>query len=309
MRLTLYATLLLCGCFQEVEIRTWAGDATPRGFNIACWQRGCLESDDAKRSIERAAALGARDVALVITWYVPDGQHGVPSSNPAKSPTFEELEQATRWAHDRGLKVLFKPHIDRLDGQSRTTIVPLDLSSWWQAYRAFILELATRGQALGVQSLVVGTELCDIAPNQGLWRTLIKDVRQRFNGALTYAANWDHAECISFWDALDWVGIDGYYPLAPRESDTIFDLVWGWEQHLARLRRLDAIREKPLIMTEVGAPCADPEAQKRVYGAALAALRGKAGLFFWNLWEGTDGGTHGATSTCFDTLSNAWSSP
>ena len=45
------------------------------------------------------------------------------------------------------------------------------------------------------------------------WRDLIADVRELYHGAVTYGANFDQFDQVGFWDALDAVGVDAYFPL------------------------------------------------------------------------------------------------
>ena len=54
---------------------------------------------------------------------------------------------------------------------------------------------------LGVDQLVVGTELAGTLEHEGEWRTLIATVRAAFEGELVYAASWDEAPMVPFWDA------------------------------------------------------------------------------------------------------------
>ena len=48
------------------------------------------------------------------------------------------------------------------------------------------------------------------------WRKLIARVRQHYRGPLTYAANFDQYNTVGFWDALDVVGVNAYFPLRDR---------------------------------------------------------------------------------------------
>ncbi|MFQ5743936.1 MAG: hypothetical protein ACE5HV_10150 [Acidobacteriota bacterium] len=47
-----------------------------------------------------------------------------------------------------------------------------------------------------------------------LWRQLIDAARSGFSGPITYAANFDAVEEVGFWDALDAIGVNAYYPLS-----------------------------------------------------------------------------------------------
>ncbi len=296
--------LVVAGCLRDPEVRPWPA-TTRRGFNIACWARGCFDSSDAVRTLERAAALGASDVALVFTWYAPDASSGAPAPDPQRSPSFDEVARAASRARSRGLSVILKPHVDRQDGGSRTQIVPADRAYWWEAYRGFALAAADLAAASGARSLAIGTELSGVSPDVADWRALIADARTRFGGEITYAANWDELEGIGFLDTLDAPGVDGYFPLAP-QGGALTDLVAGWQVHLARLEKLDAVRERGLMFTEVGAPADDEAAQAQWYRAALAALSNEKVVLVWNLWEGSQGGTYVALEPALEEVMAAW---
>lgn len=46
------------------------------------------------------------------------------------------------------------------------------------------------------------------------WRALIAAVRGVYRGPLSYAANFDQVDEVGFWDALDAIGVNAYYPLS-----------------------------------------------------------------------------------------------
>lgn len=304
-RAALTFLLGLAACLTEPTARPWPGQ-TIRGFNVACWTRGCLDSAAAVRTFERARALGATDVALVVTWYVPDGTHGSPAEDLARSPSFDEVERAVGRLRALGLEAIVKPHVDRLDGLSRTLIRPADPDRWWSAYRELLLSTADLAERTGARGLVAGTELAGLSADASRWIALVGDIRVRYRGELTYAANWDEVESLRFLDRLDWVGVDGYFPLSPDGVPTVLDGVEGWQAHLARLHRMDELQDRKILFTEVGAPARDPAAQARYFRAALVSLRDEGGALFWNLWEGEGGGTFVATPAAQGELEAAW---
>jgi hypothetical protein len=79
------------------------------------------------------------------------------------------------------------------------------------------------------------------------WRRLIGSVRDIYGGRLTYAANFDQYEFVGFWDELDLLAINAYFPLRGSfEPDLSRDelatrLEAGWR---AVLRRLDEFRQQ-----------------------------------------------------------------
>ena len=68
---------------------------------------------------------------------------------------------------------------------------------------------------------------------------LIGDVRRVYTGTLTYGANWgDEVEQITFWDALDLVGVSFYEPLTDAKTASVATLRAGAKKALEGLRQV-----------------------------------------------------------------------
>ena len=79
------------------------------------------------------------------------------------------------------------------------------------------------------------------------WRQLIHDVRQVYDGPVTYAAHWDKEfSRIAFWDALDVIGINAYFPLDAPENATLQQLVAAWQPNRRRIAALAAKAQQAL---------------------------------------------------------------
>lgn len=174
--------------------------------------------------------------------------------------TDEGLLTTTRLAREAGIRTLLKPHIwlrDRSDGKWVGEIRmenEEDWSRWFESYRAFILHYARLAERGGIEALAVGTELHAAArEREADWRRLIAEIRQLYRGKLTYSANWYREfQEVGFWDALDWIGIQAYFPLSDRERPDLPELTGGWLRHLPALEELAARYGKPVIFTEIG---------------------------------------------------------
>ena len=94
------------------------------------------------------------------------------------------------------------------------------------------------------------------------WRGVAAAVRDAYSGPIGYAANFDQYPEVSFWDALDVMGINAYFELragAPEETEGPGSLLEalrdGWSDVLARI---DAVRgergvaDMPVVFTELG---------------------------------------------------------
>jgi len=69
---------------------------------------------------------------------------------------------------------------------------------------------------------------------------------------LTYAANWDEYKRVVFWDDLDFIGIDAYFPLSDLQSPTIEDFEMGWKNHKQVIFDFHLKFDKPILFTEFG---------------------------------------------------------
>ncbi len=84
-------------------------------------------------------------------------------------------------------------------------------------------------------------------------REIIHAVREVTQAPLTYAANWDRYEAVPFWDALDAIGVQAYFPLIegdqPADPQTIRE---GWARWAEKLKRYSRAHRRPVLLTELG---------------------------------------------------------
>ena len=92
---------------------------------------------------------------------------------------------------------------------------------------------------------------------QDKWINIILESRKHFSGLLTYAANFDQFAEVGFWNKLDIIGINAYFPL--REfTDSRVDLktlVKGWQSvfsDIEEMRNYQGVSDKPVVFTELG---------------------------------------------------------
>ena len=174
----------------------------------------------------------------------------------------EGLAETARRARKRGIRTVLKPHVwirDRSDGRWRGNIdfsTPEEWDRWWASYRRFILHYAELAEVTGMEALCVGTELRSAVLNRPeAWRVLIADVRAVYGGELTYSANWYREfEEVTFWDALDYIGIQVYFPLADSTGAalTLDELTAAWTPNVELIEAVHQRVGKPVLFTEVG---------------------------------------------------------
>ncbi|MCH8961672.1 MAG: hypothetical protein IH820_10220, partial [Bacteroidetes bacterium] len=171
------------------------------------------------------------------------------------------IRSLARQADSLGLKIILKPHIwvGRYNngGQTRADIGFDTEEAWaqWEAqYHTFLMHYAHLAGEIDAAMLVVGTELANAARTRpAFWRRLIADVRAVYGGALTYAANWwEEYEDIAFWDALDYIGVQGYFELSKEDDPTLAMLREGWRPYKETMQRLSEQTGRPVLFTEIG---------------------------------------------------------
>ena len=166
--------------------------------------------------------------------------------------------------------MVLKPHVDVLDGSFRGDIQPSDRAAWFSSYGRFIGHYADIAAGSEASVFSVGTELKSLSGETEAWNAVIESVRSRFGGELTYAANWDEVFQVQFWDRLDLIGVDAYFPLSQEgEVPTAESLASAWQPNVDGLESLSEQWGMPVLLTEIGYP-----SQKGVDRPSLGGTRG-----------------------------------
>jgi hypothetical protein len=108
-------------------------------MTLAAWDRTAYASDEARADLDSLEALGVNAIAVIPTLYQDSLQSASIYIHPQKTPADSSLRSTIRDAHSRGMTVMLKPHVDVIDGQSRTLINPVDDESWIAVYHFFLI--------------------------------------------------------------------------------------------------------------------------------------------------------------------------
>ena len=300
------AILALLMLFVQLPPKEVGGPLFQKGITYASWRHDAYDTLEAARSISLLKKTNAEWVSLVITWYQETPDSVVIYRDPRLTPDNQGVINVIDQIHRLGMKVLLKPTVDIADGTWRGGIrfeSEEDWRAWFSSYRYFVDYYAELAAEYGVEEFCVGVELDETVHRNKDWRQIIEDVRTRFEGPLTYAANWSSYWNVPFWDALNYVGIDAYFQLATAGGTSPEELLTAWVPWVAELETFYEIVKKPILFTEIGC-CSvtgasaqpwdwtilgdvDFQEQAHYYEAAFLAVWNKPWFhgFYWWTWQ------------------------
>lgn len=175
------------------------------------------------------------------------------SLDPAAPPLW--LRRPITTAHALGLKILVIPHLAEWGSPFRYKGEiefhgPQAWQRFWVGYRGWLSALADI--CADADAISVGCELDRTLAHEREWRMLIDAVRARTQAALTYAANWTDYERVPFWDAVDAIGIQAYFPLSEQSDPDSEQLRRAWRARLDQVRAFSERKQRHVVFTELG---------------------------------------------------------
>ena len=261
------------------------------------------DTEESDESLRRMAESNVEWVAIITWWFQENLTSTQIYSHPDYTPTNKSLKHAVQKAHELGMKVMLKPMIDTEDARNwpRWMIPPSE--EWFANYEAFISSYARFAQENSIELFCVGCEFKTTEGDSFRWRQTISVVKKHYSGSLTYAATTDSYQRIAWWDALDYVGIDAFFPLTDKDNPTVEELKQAWNRIANDIECWQSSVNKPVLFTEIGYRSGDgnnkqpwnwtetlePDLQEQFdcYLAAFQVLWGKPWFygFYWWIWE------------------------
>lgn len=235
--------------------------------------------------------LGANAVTLMPYAYSEKGDSKLISYTDWQwvGESYQGIISCSAKAQSLGLQVMIKPHIWIVRGGFTGTMSfdsPEKRKAWNQQYIDYITRFAALADSLGHQSFCLATEM------ESMWKEspedfqkLIRSVRKVFKGQITYAANWDEYNRFPFWDRLDVIGIDAYFPLGSEKEASK-----RWKDHWRQIEALSDSLNKKVLFTELGYrstenPFAEPWVSDTDVPVSETAQSQAWKIFFDELWN------------------------
>jgi hypothetical protein len=278
-----------------------------RGMNYAC---AFHPNEDVRYGSPSSEAELKKLHALGVNWIsiMPFGfQRSDPIIRMGGYEDDDSLRGATRQARALGIKVMLKPHIWARDEAAMQGWTDEQWKAWFVCYEDFITHYAKLARDEKMDALCIGNEQKHSTRFEAEWRRIIARVREIYAGPITYGANFDEVERVAFWDALDWIGVSGYFPLVDELMPARAQLVEAWQPVIARLRALSRRYRRPVLFTEIGyrsteraawrqweLPLEGPrnlEVQRDAYAAFFEAVWPQpwlAGVYPWKWFSGPE---------------------
>ncbi len=308
----LLVLVLICVHLRSSAV-SFAGEI--QGVSLAHLHRNGFGygSDECRKQLEAIKSIGANWVALNDFAYMKAVDQ--PNLRFGGDRTMGEstIVKCIEDAHALGLKVLVKPHIwshqfhgnGKWHGDIKFTN-EADWDQWFGQYTEYVLFHARIAQKTKADMLCIGVEYEGTSiPQEGRWRKLIAEVRKVYSGPLTYASAYGEWPHIKWWDAVDYIGIDAYFPLASKPNASDAEIRAGWNHVYGFIEPFARKWNKPLIFTEIGYSASsrgalepwsydvvdpDPAFQANLYRIALEECSKRdfmAGVFVWK-WFTSD---------------------
>lgn len=295
------------------------GRVFEKGIAFTGYWSTAYDGGGPSQSLAELKQTNATWISLLVTGYQDTIASTAIGYTGASTPTDASLETVIQKAHDLGLKVMLKPHVDLSNdpdhyrGEIGPGFTDGDWAAWFASYRTFILHYAALAAGTRCEMFCVGCELGTTAVHADAWRSIVSEVRAVYTGPLTYADNQveSNPDAVTWWDAVDDIGQDAYPTLTQNVNPSVDDLLAGWATFRPKLQQLAQKWGKSLILTEIGARSVaggaqnpwdwqrqgpvDLGVQSNFYEAALRSVSGQtwvAGMFWWQ-WspDPADGGT------------------
>ncbi len=241
--------------------RTKTGLRYLKGFNFAHEGYSIYNGyggTKATLALQKMQSLGSNAMALVPYSYIEDKNSPIPFrfSDHAGSENDEALVHSVFEAKKMGMSTLLKPQI--FAGDSWPGDVEMlneaDWNAFFEYYYRWIRHYAFLAEIHEMEALCVGVEFAKATlSHEAEWRKMFRGIRGLYQGKLTYAANWGaEFEQVAFWDELDFIGLNCYYPLSKNETPTKAELKANFAKVKTKITRVYDQFKKPIVFTEIG---------------------------------------------------------
>lgn len=283
-----------------------------KGYTWGFFSReGELLTDKAEQSMKRLASNGLDWICITVNGWQETFYSTTVFSLYGLTQTDAEIEHAVKLAKSLGLKVCLKPMVNCLDHSWRARIdFPTEeccdyWKKWFSSYNRFMLYYAKMAEKLGCEMFCTGCEMVGMDKQSSYCRDMISRVRKVYSGIIMHNINHGDEFRFDWLDAVDVIGISGYYPVTDGVNTGIECMRERWSEVVSRLEKCHEKYGKPIMFAEIGVRSeqgcsaypwdfldrpekpADEQEQSDFYESAMEATWNKpwfCGYFWWD-WK------------------------
>jgi hypothetical protein len=244
-----------------------------RGAWLAPTGAATLDSEAGLAALRRLRDLGVDTVATFPEVTMPD----ITRPGFTYGGQDAQLRAFARAARAAGLRTFLLPRIESPaffvpPHPWRADIRMADPADWPRFHEDFtklVRHYGTLAREEGAAIFGIGLEYrAAVREHPDAWRAIARAAKEAFGGPITYSANWDDYEQVTWWDAVDLIGIGAYFELvddglpddathaarsAKRQPPpTLSAILDGWKPIKASLKALSGKYGKPVFFTEIG---------------------------------------------------------
>ena len=250
----IFISCLLIVLILIIFIIPTQADPFIKGMTISCQTWGYeWATPEMKEALYELKSLGVNSFAIhPYARIAEDGR-----VNFRKNPDPEHIITPLKWAKELNMRVMLKPHLAYWGTKFRWRgDIDFKTDSEWERffkdYQIWIVEMAKIAQEYGADIFCIGLEYKHSLSYEHYWRKIISEVRKVYSGKLTYAANWDVFQKVKFWDALDYIGIQAYFPLVENENPSDGQIREAWATIFSQINSFSKKHNMKTIFTEIG---------------------------------------------------------
>ena len=289
--------------------------------------KGQYLGDGPVESMKKLAETNANWVCIAFAGEMnkPNEPNILWADNNPNMVTDDEIRRAIELARRNNLKTILKPTINVRDGTWRSWIKFQNSQGkpdkqawekWWVDFRGFLLHYAKIAQESNCEMLCLGCEMGSTEQFEKNWRDVIAEVRKVYSGIITYNANHGNEDKVTWWDAVDIIGMSGYYPVGSDdvglalkdlskvglEASSVKAIKKRWIPIKRKLKYVSKRFDRPLFFIEIGVCSAkgfsaapwthpqkdapyDAEEQQRFYQAAFEMFWDEPWFFGFVWWD------------------------
>ncbi len=221
-----------------------------RGITFAPFAgRGVLSREESRESLRKMQERTGADTVVLAPGGLQKNAHATEIDyGSGRTMSDEELRSFIRFARALGMRVFLKPTVNCADGTWRAYIrffdedVPCEpkWKDWFAAYTDFQVHYARIAEETGCEMFIAGCEMVMTEHREAEWRRLIQEIRQVYQGPVSYNTDKYQEHNVKWWDCVDVISSSGYYP-----AD-------DWENQLDRIEAVVTAFGKPFFFAETG---------------------------------------------------------